>query len=257
MERGAASDDVKVRCYLSPESCADSAVRVSGNQAHHLIHVLRVTPGTAVTCFDGQGMEACAVVEEVGPREVVLHLKERRALPDRAWHVALGMALPRHGKLDEVIDQATQLGASDVVPLLTHRGVVRISSADGEKKRGRWMQIAIEAGKQSGVARLPRIQTVARWKDFVKSWVGVGYNLILIGAVEGPHESLSTLISEGTARNVLLLIGPEGDFTPEEMEQAVQAGAHRISLGENVLRCETAAVVGIALVSHLLNNAHA
>jgi len=243
---------VKIRCYVPPEFCADSTVRISGNQAHHLIHVLRVKPGMAAICFDGQGMEATAVVQEVGRREVALRLKERRALPDRLWHLALGMAVPRHGKLDEVIDQATQIGVSEVIPLLTHRGVVKLSAADGEKKRERWMQIAIEAGKQSAVPRLPRIQAMARWKDFVKSWAGAGYDLIFIGAVDGPHESLSGLVSEGAARNVLVLVGPEGDFTPEEIQQAIQAGAHPISLGANVLRCETAAVVAIGLLSFLL-----
>jgi len=243
---------VRVRCYLPPELWADSTIRVSGNQAHHLIHVLRVSPGMTVTCFDGQGMEAVAVVEGVNRREVSLHLNERRHLPDRLWRVALGMAIPRHGKLDEVIDQATQLGVGEVAPLLTRRGVVKLSAADGEKKRSRWAQIAIEAGKQSGGTRLPRIQPVALWKDFVRSWAGADYDLILIAAVEGPHQPLSPLVSEGTARNVLVLIGPEGDFTPEEIREAIEAGAHRISLGPNVLRCETAAVIAIGLVSFLL-----
>ena len=254
MERGVSSKRVKVRCHLPPESWIDSMVRVSGNQAHHLIHVLRVKPGMTVTCFDGQGMEAAAVVEEVGRREVALRLKERRALPDRLWHLALGMAVPRHGKLDEVIDQATQLGASDLVPLLTHRGVVKLSVADGEKKQSRWKQIAIEAGKQSEVTRLPKIHPAVRWKDFIGSWAGAGYDLVLIAAVEGPHESLSGLVSDGAARSVLVLVGPEGDFTPEEIQQAVQAAAPPISLGANVLRCETAAVVAMALVIYLMDS---
>ncbi|MBI3332732.1 MAG: 16S rRNA (uracil(1498)-N(3))-methyltransferase [Candidatus Omnitrophica bacterium] len=240
----------RIRCYLPKGGWDRSPVRIAGREAHHLLHVLRVTPGFKVTCFDGEGNEAEGVVAEVTRRDLLLRLKGKGRASVSGWQITLGVAIPQGGKLDQIVNEATQLGVSRIIPLSTARGVVKVSAEALGRKLAHWTRIAVEAGKQSGVSRLPAIDPVTSWSGLIRSISG--YDLALIAAIEGPHEEIRALLSRGSARTILLLIGPEGDFTPEEIRQAVQAGAHRVSLGETVLRCETAAVAAVSILSFLL-----
>ncbi|MBI3615586.1 MAG: 16S rRNA (uracil(1498)-N(3))-methyltransferase [Candidatus Omnitrophica bacterium] len=257
-----------IRCYLPSEAWDQPSVRIDGPQAHHLLHVLRVKSGSVLVCFDGQGHEAAATVQEVSRKDLRIKLGERSALPSPPWTITLAVGIPKKGKFDQIVNEATQLGVDRIVPLLTARGVVKVPdrsavssnrSHDSELTSGavssnrshaRWVQISIEAGKQSGVGRLPAIQPATSWETMMGS-IG-SYDAALIATLQGPHESFGSLLSGRTPHRVLLLIGPEGDFTEEEIRQALRAGAHRISLGAGVLRCETAAVAAVSVVSFLL-----
>jgi len=240
----------RVRCYLPPEEWGQSGrVVFTGREAHHLLNVLRVRPGTVLCCFDGVGGEATAVVAGLTKREVTLDLKKRRQIPPPPRTISLAMAIPRHGKLEEIIDQATQMGASEIIPLSTQRGVVRLGVQEAQRKLLRWRQVAVEAGKQCEVSRLPTIAPLTSWKELLDRFPE--YVRVLLAAVEGPHEPLE-ILCKGNPQRVLVLVGPEGDFTPEEIESACRAGARKFSLGGTVLRCETAAVVSLGLLSYLL-----
>lgn len=225
---------------------------MGGNEAHHLIHVLRVKPQQKIICFDGLGNEADGVVTRVTRGSLFLKLEHPKAGPSLPWDVSLGMAVPRQGKLDEIVSKTTQLGIREILPLATARGVVKSDLARFERKRERLSQIAIEAAKQCGVNRLPTIHPVISWKEVCHRFGD--YDLTLMAAIEGPHENLNQLISRGHPAKSLVLIGPEGDFTPEEISAAVHAGAHRFSLSPHILRCETAAVVAVGLVSFFLQD---
>ncbi len=226
-------------------------VRLSGPEAHQLLHVLRVTPGTVVTCFDGNGQEADGTVQRVARREVLLELGQARTMPGPRCWITLGIAVPRHAKFEQIIDQATQLGVSRIIPLSTQRGVVKISREASAQKQIRWSHVAVAAGKQSGTSRLPVVDPMTSWVEFLQLFSE--FDRVLIAALEGPYSNLQTLLSGKEGRSVLLLIGPEGDFTSEEIREAVQAGARRVWLGPTVLRCETAVVAGLTLVSYFLN----
>lgn len=243
---------MRIRCYLPPQQWRGSTVQISGREARHLVQVLRVIPGMQVTCFDGQGREAAALIERVTKKTVFLQMKTPTAvLPAHSFEISLACAIPQGRRFESIIDQATQMGVSAIIPLVTARSVVRVPAPRLSSKQDRWRQIALEAGKQSGVNRLPKIHSVTSWKSFVESFGG--YDLVLQATVQEPREDLEKLLaSAGTAQSILLVIGPEGDFTAQEIDQAVRAGAHRISLGPTVLRCETASLVATTLVSYLL-----
>jgi 16S rRNA (uracil1498-N3)-methyltransferase len=238
------------RSYLAPEEWQKDTVQLSGREAHHLIHVLRVAPGAKLHLFDGTGQEATAVVTRVGRGEVTLSLEEKRLLTPPSWRITLAVAVPKQGLLDEIVNEATQLGVGSIVPLLTQRGVVRGTPDSFSKKEKRLAQIAIEAGKQSGVSFLPAILPATP----LERWIPVfsDYTLVLMATVEGPHEKLTDLLSQGDLHKILLLIGPEGDFTEDEIRQATQRGAHRISLGPTILRCKTAALSALSILIFLL-----
>ncbi len=239
-----------VRCYLPPEAWGGEEVILTGREAHHLKDVLRVKTGSAVTCFDGAGQTGDGHIVRLSRREVVIALGKRSTAPPPALNLHLGMAIPGQGKLEPMINQATQLGVRSILPLITERTVVRIPSNRADQKRERLNQVAIEAVKQSGLLYLPHIHSIQRWSDFVGSVEG--YDLILIASVSGPHERLTDLLSGRAARKLLILIGPEGDWADQEIAEAVAKGAKRFSLGPTVLRCDTAAVAALAIVSALL-----
>ena len=239
-----------LRCYLPPEAWSGLRVRLSGREAHHLSRVLRIHPGDSVTCFDGQGTEADATVVQMNSREIILQMGLQRQASPSPWDISIGIAVPGQGKLEEIISQATQLGVSRIIPLATQRSVVHRSPEQFSRKLDHLRQVAIEALKQCGLSRIPEIESIAPWKGLLA--ILHRYDLVLISTVEGPHEALRDLVATQRPKHLLLLVGPEGDFSPEEIQQAVQAGAHRVSLGPSVLRCETAAVAAVSIVSFLL-----
>ena len=241
---------MRIRSYLAPEQWLGGSAHLSGREADHLIHVLRVAPGVRLQIFDGVGQEAIAVVTRVGRGEVTLSLEEKRTLAPAPWKITLAVAIPKKGLLETIVDEATQLGVGSIVPLLTQRGVVRGTPDDFSKRQKRLSQIAIEAGKQSGVPFLPEVLPATPLKRLLPTFSD--YTLILMATVRGPHERLTDLFSQKDLHRVLLLIGPEGDFTEEEIRQATQAGARRISLGSNILRCETAALCALSILTFLL-----
>lgn len=244
----------RIRCYLPPELWENEVIRVPSGEAHHLTRVLRLKAGARVTCFDGRGKEATGTLVRVVREEVFLTLRDTHAVAVPAWEVVLGVALPRRGKMDQMVDQATQLGVSRIIPLSTARTVTKVPPGQGNRKQGRLTRVSVEAGKQSGLSRLPAVDPVTGWSVLLRSFGS--YDLVLLAAVYGPHEDLGALVSHQRPRKVLILVGPEGDFTPMEIENATHAGARRIWLGPTVLRCETAAVAAVSVVAFLLRQLH-
>ena len=243
-----------VRCFLSPEAWPDGPeVRLAGREAHHLARVLRVRKGDPVLCFDGRGREMECAVWEAGVGRVLLRAGRVREVPPLPWEVSLGVAVPGQGKLEEIVNSSTQMGVVHLFPLLTERTVVRFTRERFEKKRDHLRQVAVEAAKQSGAARLPEIHPITPWQKFLPAFSG--YEKVFLGAVEGPHEDWRSLLSApwGCAYpKILLLIGPEGDFSPGEIRQAVAGGARPVSLGPSVLRCETAVTASLSILFFLL-----
>ena len=226
-------------------------MRLAGEEAHHLARVLRVRPGDPVTLFDGRGREAEAKVVWAGSGEILLEVGPPREVPLPERPVVLGISLPGNVKIEEIINQATQMGASRIIPLVTERTVVKLSPERWKAKGERLNRVALEAAKQCEVSRLPVIEPLTPWKELLPSFSR--FPLVLIAAVEGPHEPLEALLAPSTGKGeVLVLIGPEGDFTPEELQAARRAGARPFSLGPTVLRCETAVVSALSLVSFFL-----
>ena len=242
---------MRARCFLPPEAwTAGPEVRLTGREAHHLTRVLRVRRGDTVSCFDGCGREAEAVVREAGPKGLLLAMGPARQVPFPIPAVSLGIAVPGQGKLDEIVNSATQLGVRRILPLLTERTVVHLTPDRFNRKQAHLNQIAIEAAKQSGVSFLPEIQPLIPWREFLPTWAE--YDRVLMATVEGPHEDLREILRPGGLAGLLLLIGPEGDFSPEEIRQGSQAGARRIGLGPSVLRCETAVVSALSILRFVL-----
>jgi 16S rRNA (uracil1498-N3)-methyltransferase len=210
------------------------------------VQVLRLQPGAPLTLFDGRGGEYGATVEHMGRSEVWVrvdghHAIEREA--QRAVHLAVGM--PANERMDWLVEKATELGVASIQPLLAERSVLRLSGERAQKKQAHWQAIAVAACEQCGRNRVPPVHAVQP----LQSWLGAR-----------PAGGASWLLSlrpdaapiggaAAGAGPITLLSGPEGGLSAAEEAVAVAAGFAPVTLGNRVLRSETAPLAVLALLS--------
>lgn len=215
------------------------AMRLDGAQAHHLVRVLRIGVGQSVTLFDGGPLEASAEVIAVSGDAVELAVAEPRpGAAEAAVELVLAAAVPKGDRFGWLIEKATELGVSRVVPLLTERSVVEPGAGKLDKLR----RTIVEASKQCRRTRLMELSDPVGWPAFVARE--------LHGAaawVAHPAGVSADATALRQAGRVVAAVGPEGGFTDGELALAVQGGAALVSLGPRVLRIETAALALAAL----------
>jgi 16S rRNA (uracil1498-N3)-methyltransferase len=224
-------------CANLPES--GTAV-LEGVEAHHLIHVLRIARGGLVELFNGAGLVARAEATLIGRRDAEFQLLETHREPSPAREVVLGTAVPKGDRFDWLIEKATELGVTRVVPLVTEHSVVDPRDSKLDKLKS----TVIAACKQSGRNHLLQLMPVTKWADFVnREFAAIPSYVAHPGPDALPITSLQAL---GTA-SVAFAVGPEGGLTDDEVALAVACGANPINLGPHILRMETAGMVLAAL----------
>ncbi|MDD0845189.1 16S rRNA (uracil(1498)-N(3))-methyltransferase [Pseudomonas sp. Gutcm_11s] len=213
-------------------------------QAHYIGRVLRHAAGDAVQLFDGSGQEFLGELIEVGKKAVRVELREQFAgQTESSLQVHLGQGLSRGERMDWAIQKATELGASEITPIVSERCEVRLKDERADKRLAHWRQVAISACEQCGRSVLPVIhapQPLAEWQAGVQAEL----KLVL-------HPVAAPLESHAKPQTLAFLIGPEGGLTDAEVEQAKAAGFHAARLGPRVLRTETAPVVALAVAQQL------
>jgi 16S rRNA (uracil1498-N3)-methyltransferase len=228
--------------YLEGNIEGDQSVISDAGQLHHLRDVLRLKPGEQITVFDSAGREYLCSITGLTRQQALLKVIERRAVRPVKFKLAVACALPKKSRFDDIVDKLTQIGVDTIIPLMTERVVVKTDEAGARLER--WRKIGRGAAEQSCRNTLPEIPAIFTFKDLLlKSAV---YDLKLIPTLDGDPIPLKNVLTEKTPAAVLVLIGPEGDFTSQEVEQAVHAGFRPVTLGDNVLRVETAAVAAAA-----------
>jgi len=225
------------RFYIEPGVALEGEVALSESEAHHGLHVLRLREGEAVVLFDGAGREAAGVVSRVDKRALRVAVEEVRVHARPAECLTLYQAwLNQEKSLEAVIRRGTELGVSS---FCFFRGAHSERKPQGAKK---WERIAIESCKQCGRVWLPSFGEAADLSAALAEAAGVK----LIATRDRPPVVLREVL-EGADR-ASCFIGPEGDFSVEEVEGAVSAGAHPISLGGYTLRSQVAAATASALI---------
>ncbi len=235
------------RVYLPEGAPASGELELPASEAHHLTRVLRARIGDAVTLIDGHGNAWEAEISEAAPRKVVVRITTvcEPAPPPRA--VKLSMALIKGKAFDEVLRHATEIGLSEIQPVLTQRCEVKLTAERAENKLEHWRAVAVEACKQSGNRWLPQIVQPVPLKDMAAQ-ADTGA-LRLVASLEEASAPLGEVLHrQGAASAVEILIGPEGDFTPEEYTLLAEAGYRPVRLATNVLRAETAALYALSVI---------
>lgn len=217
----------------------DKIVIKDKEQAHHIRDVLRMEQGEQVIVFDDKGNEYdCAIAGISGV--IVLDIQAKRPARRATTSITVACAIPKKSKFDDIVDKLTQLGVDTVIPLLTERVIVKWDSRKRTAQQKRWEKIALSAAQQSQRNSLPVVEP-ARQIEEVLSDSGK-FDLKLIPALTGERKTLKEIFVGSSPKNILVFIGPEGDFSPSEIELARRSGCIPVTLGEAVLRVETAAI---------------
>jgi 16S rRNA (uracil1498-N3)-methyltransferase len=246
------------RFYLPPEQCKNESLLLTGPEAHHARHVIRVRHGERVAVVDGAGHEFLCEVQEYDGHEVKLVVVEERFQPALPGRVTLLQAVPKGRIMEAIIQKATELGASRIVPLLAERVVAHLDGKDAAHKAAKWRAVAREAIKQCGSAWLPEIEPPLTPNQFLAR--KENFELSLIASLERGSRPAREYFCAFQAKHgrlpqsVCVWVGPEGDFTPAETEAIKSWNALPITLGRLILRTETAATYCLSVLNYELHS---
>ena len=244
------------RFYIPPAAWNPDALALDEGESHHALNVLRLAPGDKVVVFDGQGAEATALVaSESTKRAVSLKVVHRAKTPPLPCRITLAQAIPKGKNMDLIVQKATELGAAEIAPLLSERTVSKVEDNESAAaKQAKWQATVIEAAKQCGQNWLPTVAAPQTPRDFFAGRGARAFDLMLIASLQPDSRHLRTYLEEHGSRpaSALILVGPEGDFTPAEIALAKSAGCRPVTLGPIVLRTETAAIYCLSVLSYEL-----
>ncbi len=234
------------RVYVPGPLTAGARHAIEGDAANHIARVLRLRPGDPLALFDGQGGEHTARIEEFRKTTVIVAVGEREPA-DRESPLSLTLAqgVSRGERMDWVVQKATELGVTRIVPVLTERTVVRLDSKQSARKLQHWQGIAVASCEQSGRNKLPHVVAPLGLHDFLRE-VDVTTTRVLLS----PAGTQRINDLKAPARKIIVLIGPEGGLTDTEQHSAVGAGFIAVRMGPRVLRTETAAIAALTLLQH-------
>lgn len=246
------------RFYVSPKNWDARALVLRGSEAHHARHVLRMKAGERLVVFNGHGRELTA--EIIGPDgdEIRLRKLNEAETPPLRCRIVLGQAIPKGKNMELIVQKAVEIGASEIAPIISDRTVVQLDSESAAQKQSKWQQIAIEAAKQCGQNWLPRVRAPRKLAEFFSTASEQSFNLRLVGSLQPDAQHLKKILAAYSSErgdrpgNVLMLVGPEGDFTPAELAVARCHGCQPVTLGPIILRVETAAIYCLSILSYEL-----
>jgi len=244
------------RFYLPPAECQNEPLALSERDSHHALRVLRIHPRERVVVLNGAGDELLCEVRETNRRVVTLKVVQKNAIPPLPWQVTLLQAVTKGRTMELIVQKATELGAHRIVPILSDRMVAHWEPGDIPNKVQKWEATAVEAIKQCGTAWLPRVESPLTPQAFLAR--GEKFDLPLIASLQPdarhPREHFAWFRAERRRppNSVCVWVGPEGDFTPAEINAVRAGGALPVTLGPLVLRSETATIYCLSVISYEL-----
>ncbi|MBI3312386.1 MAG: 16S rRNA (uracil(1498)-N(3))-methyltransferase [Candidatus Omnitrophica bacterium] len=239
------------RCFVPAERIHRSTITIDDvQQVHHIRDVLRLKISDRLACFDGQGREYAGTIVKHAATGLLIRIDRMHARSQRRVSLWLAVGLLKADRFDWVVQKSTELGVTRISPLITSHTVVRPHQFR-EAKLMRWQRIATEAATQSGRTTIPQIDPPQSFEALLPCLER--HSVILMPTLSVTALSLSDVLKDvPSATEVAVLIGPEGDFSREEVAQAQAYGARPVSLGPLTLRAETAALATLSIVSYTL-----
>src|SRR5437870_7974163 len=210
------------RFFISPENWDPGALTLAGSEAHHARDVLRMRVGEKLVLFNGRGHEITAEIVDLAIDEIGLKKLHEAETPPLQCRIVLGQAIPKGKNMDLIVQKAVEIGSAEIAPIISDRTIVQVDSESAAQKRLKWQQVAIEAAKQCGQNWLPHIHTPRKLAELFSMASEESFDLRLIGSLQPDAQHLKKILADYSRehkhlpRSVLMLIGPEGDFTPAE-----------------------------------------
>ncbi|MDD5174492.1 MAG: 16S rRNA (uracil(1498)-N(3))-methyltransferase [Candidatus Omnitrophica bacterium] len=252
------------RFFVAKEFIKTDTIYITGLEAHHILDVMRLKISDEVIVFDGTGREYTGIIKAANRKSLEVEIKKtRESDAGKTVFLTLIQAIPKKDKMDYIAEKATELGVTRIIPVTTARTIPEWNDAKKASVVGRWRKIAMEAAKQCGRADIPEIQPITDFNAVVGAAARSGENdgkaarthdLKLIAALSDKAIKLKDALKNGSGKKITVAIGPEGDFTPEEIERAKNAGFRIISLGPRVLKSDTAGLALLSMVNYEYEN---
>ena len=225
------------------ENIAEKAF-LEGDEAQHMHRVLRMKSGDSVILFDGSGYDYLCEIEEISDKKAVLFVKEKKENTRKLnFSLTLYQSFIKKDKLDYVVQKATELGVCRIVCFNSARTVKNPDKKD--KMKERYERIAKEAAKQCGRATIPKVEFLESTSDILSEIEN--YDECLL-AYENENVTLKSIIGDGNFGSAAVIVGPEGGFESEEAKMLVNGGAKSCSLGNLILRAETAGIAACSMI---------
>jgi 16S rRNA (uracil1498-N3)-methyltransferase len=246
------------RAYCTPPPDQSAEITLSPEESHHLVAVNRARCGDPIVAFDGCGTEWLCALSSAHKNGAVLSIRSTRRLPALPYEITLAQALPKGGTMDAIVRKATEIGAAQIIPIESDRTQVHLDGDRSEKKIEKWQTAALEAAKQCGNAFVPAVRPIQSAAALIQN--SGDYDLKLVASLAPGARSLKRVLTDFAAtharppKKVLWLVGPEGDFSPTELSAAQHHEFDAVTLGPLVLRCETAAIYALSILSYELQN---
>jgi 16S rRNA (uracil1498-N3)-methyltransferase len=236
---------MRINSLVEAAELEKEVAMLSPEESHHLARVLRARPGQEITLFDGRGGVAEALIESVSKSVVEARIAKRWSVPKPSVEIDLIQAVPKPDRWELVLQKAVELGVANILPVLTKHTEFKPNS----RKQERWEKIVLNAAQQCEVRWLPHLAPLAGFDEILPDLAG--YDLVLVGSLYEEARPFREVSFQNIGK-AALLIGPEGDFTREEVDSVVAAGAVPVSFGERILRTETAAIFGLSVLAYEL-----
>ena len=232
------------RFFIPSEQIQDNEAEIRGTDVHHIRDVLRLQAGDTFPATDGQGNLLTVRIRKIEDDIIVTGIVESTRAGENKVKIRLYQAIPRGNKFDWIIEKACELGVVEVIPVISERTISRLSEERGLKKIGRWERIAGETAKQVGRVTSMSIHNAISFKDIQKSLLG--FSLKLVPWEMEETKSLKLVLQENVSLvDIEVIIGPEGGFSAQEIDSLRENGFQSVTLGGQILKSETAAIVTI------------
>ncbi len=240
------------RFYVKPANREGDKILVDGEEAHHILDVMRLKEGDEVAAFDGTGKEYLGTIEGVSRRSLTIKIdREEEHKRESGCMITLAQAVPKREKMDYIVEKVTELGAYSIMPIYTKRTIVKLTKERLTGRMKRWNSIALEASKQCGRHTPTVIDDYLEFNEALKK--SELYDLVIMPSVSNVEKmSIKEALADFRGESILVFIGPEGGFDPSEIKAASEECVRFISLGENVLKCDTAAIAAVTMINYAL-----
>jgi len=241
------------RFFVPKEAVRGNSITITGNEARHILDVMRLKKHDKIVAFDGSGREYVGFIKEIKRGALSVEIVETRTPSGpQTSKVTLIQALPKKEKMDYIVEKSTELGVYSIIPVVTERTIPNWDAPKKAAQVERWRKIAKEASKQCGRVDIPSVDRILTFPESIKN--AANYDLALIAALTDETIRLKEALSGFRGGKIAIAIGPEGDFTSREIKQAGQAGYKSINLGPRVLKSDTAGLASLAILNYEFSN---
>ena len=234
------------RFFVTKDDISGNTAVITGEDVKHISKVLRMAPGDKVMLCDGEGWQYLAEIASISKDDVSLDIiSSEQSKAEPPVRITLYQGLPKGDKMELIVQKCVELGISEIVPVAAERCVVRVKPNEFGGKRTRYRRVAYEAAKQCGRGVIPQIGDITTFKaaDMTR------HDLIVIAYEDEKGTTLKSLLrANAEAKDIAVIIGPEGGLERAEVDMLIQKGGHAVTLGPRILRTETAGMAAVAMI---------